>query len=254
MGAVDCMGTHNEVTKIFDVLLSHDSRKDLEIELRFGTIGGRNNFIPGVKRDYMESAIRRLQSNPTCVSTEWVEHEDYFYDLDIDGRVEQVRTRVNFDPYELNMKRDHTIKKRLACVTLRAGALAIRIALSHEVPVAIDTIPMHVNTRMVRFKQRKSFAWSRQESSTPPWSYDFSLVWEGITRNNVDTARSSGQPCTHEFELELDVNSDYIVRHSANYLASSMLMKAKDFIESPVPFSVVTPFVDCGTGTSSSRT
>lgn len=203
-------------------------RGELELELRLGTLGGRGSFVPGVSRDFMDTAIARLQTNPDCTASEWAEHEDYFYSLDVDGKKEQVRTRVSFDPFEMKVGREHTIKKRLGVATGQSGNLALRVVLSREVRVDEKSIPVSVETDIVRIQQRKKVSWSRDgKQGNAPWHYEFSITCSGATKSEAEGLRA--KECVYELEIELDLASSYAVGHGADYLARSILLKAADF-------------------------
>ena len=219
------------VRALFEVAESDPRRGELEVELRFGTVGSSGSFVPGVSRDFLDSAIRRLQTNAACHSTEWVEHEDYFFSIDVaPHQKQQVRTRVTFDAAEFRMNPAHVIKKRVASVTIVAGDLAMRVALSRETPVGASVVPTSVQTDMVRIQQRKSIYWSRQECKSPPWCYEMSLTWAGKTRSEAEMSKAQTNECTHEFEIELNLKSPYVACHSSDYLARSMLLKGLDFV------------------------
>lgn len=220
------------VQALFEMVEREEGRDELEIELRFGRVGEHGNFVPGMPREFIDNAIRRLMTNPDCRSSEWTEHEDYFYSIDTaPGDRQQVRTRVTFDPYELCIKVAHVRKKRLASVMLQAGDVALKIALSRETPVSASLLPTASETDMVRIQQRKSILWSRQKSKSPPWRYESSLTWTGVTKSEVESTRYNQGGCTNEFEIELDLKSPYVACHSSKYLAESMLLKAADFID-----------------------
>ena len=40
-----------------------------------------------------------------------------------------------------------------------------------------------------------------------------------------------GAASAHEFEIELHLDSDYVLKHTTDYLAQSMLLKACDFVD-----------------------
>ena len=217
---------------LFEMFRNEPRKEELELELRFGSLGPTQNFVSGVSREFMEVAICRLQTNAACKSSEWNEHEDYFYNISTEnGTTRQVRTRVTFDAYEFGVASTHSVKRCIASVTLKTGEHAIRLALSRETPVPASQIPMHVNTSCVRIQQRKSIQWARTAGAKPPWCYEFSMTWSGKTKSDAETTRACSGRCNHEFEIELDLNNEYVRRHSDDYLARSILLKATDFIE-----------------------
>lgn len=225
----------SEVRAIFEMIENEPKKGELELELRFGTVNERGHFVPGISRSFMDSAISRLQTNSACKASEWIEHEDYFYTVEQKGQAEQIRTRVTFDPYEFHIKRAHTAKRRIGTVTINAGEYALRVALSRETEISESLIPAHVETERVRIQQRKSIGWSREANQkNMPWCYEFSLTWAAPSKSKVEDLRALPDKCVHEFEIELDVESDYFKQHSSEYLARSLLLKATDFFESHV--------------------
>lgn len=229
------------LSRLFDRISTLERRHELELELRFGTISTEGHFVPGVKREFLETAIDRLSTNAACEASDWVEHEDYFYNTTIDRQSCQVRTRVEYDPYELELRPTHVRKEKIDSVTMRAGAVAVRVALSRERPVAKSLVPTCVTPSRVSIKQRKRIRWTRKPASAPPWSYEFSLAWAAESRSKAEHARTIAGACTHELEIELDLTSDYTQRHASEYLATSLLMKALDLLE---PGSILAPIPD----------
>lgn len=236
------------VRALFEQIGREPRSEELEIELRFGTLGATGKFIPGVNREFMDLAICRLNTNSACKTTEWNEHEDYFYSIDTPTGKQQVRTRVSFDPYEFKIIKEHVVKTRLAAVTIQTGDVAFRVSLSRETCIDESLIPTTVNTDLVRIQQRKSIFWSRSEHKIPPWCYECSLTWTGKTKSETDRNRPNS--CKYEFEIELNLNSSYVTAHSADYLARSMMLKATDFIESHANLSLH----EVGSATSLPRT
>jgi len=226
------------VRALFEQIGREPRPDELEIELRFGTLGENGNFISGVKREFMDLAICRLNTNSTCKITEWIEHEDYFYSIETPSGKRHVRTRVSFDPYEFKIMKEHVVKSSIASVTVQTGDVAFRVSLSRETKIDESLIPASVNTNLVRIQQRKSIFWSRTEHKIPPWCYDFSLTWSGNTKSEAENNRHAHNRCKYEFEIELNVNSSYVTTHSVDYLARSMVLKATDFIESHVNLSL----------------
>jgi len=51
------------VRALFEQIGREPRPDELEIELRFGTLGENGNFISGVKREFMDLAICRLNTN-----------------------------------------------------------------------------------------------------------------------------------------------------------------------------------------------
>ena len=226
------------VKALFEQIEKEPNKKELELELRFGRLGGNGGFVPGVKREFMDTAICRLNTNSTCKTTEWMEHEDYFYPVDLPSGKQTIRTRVSFDTYEFKILRKHVVKQRLATVTIQTGEVAFRVSLSREATVDHSLIPTFVNTNLMRIQQRKSVFWSRTEHKERPWCYEFSLTWSGKTKSEAESSRWMANSCSYEFEIELDVDSAYFQKHSADYLARSLLMKATDFLEAHANLSL----------------
>ena len=94
-----------------------------------------------------------------------------------------------------------------------------------------ETIPFNVNTTQVRLQQRKTVKWSRESSTTAPWSYEFSLTSSGKTKIEAEQKRNA-RSTQHEFEIELNLLSNYTQSHGPEYLARSLLLKASDFLAS----------------------
>jgi hypothetical protein len=226
------------VKALFEQIEREPNKNELEIELRFGKLGEDGKFVPGVKREFMDTAICRLNTNSSFKSTEWIEHEDYFYSVDTPIGKKQVRTRVSFDPYEFTILKEHVEKRRLATVTIQSGEVAFRVSLSRESLIDESLIPSYVNTDLVRIQQRKRIFCSRTEHKARPWCYECSLIWSGKTKSKVESSRWMPSSCNHEFEIELDMNSSYFRGHCPDYLARSLLLKATDFLESHANLSL----------------
>lgn len=212
-------------------------RDDIELEMRFGRlVDGR--FVAGVSISFMEEALEKLGTNASCESSEWVEHHDFYYDpghalAQALSTCNQVRTRVHFDVYSLNLAKDHIIKTKLdeTIIASSDGRHALRVVLSRESAVDANLLPQSTATTFMRIQQRKRVSWTRERTGpNPVWSYDFSLTWEGVKRCEVE-AKKARDPPKYEMEIELMRNSSYVNTREPLYIATSMLLKACDFFD-----------------------
>lgn len=237
-----------------------------ELEARFGTIAndGRNTFQPGVTREFLEHCLQ-------CVSLyedwkavkDWEQTHDYYYELpphpeDLRGKGILVRTSVSFVK-EGGDEEAHIVTKHM-CKHVRdkydfryvsgarfAGAhmphpgMDIRVGLNFEETIPADSvatnIPPRVQPKFVRIKNRKSFIYQPAHSAVPLWSIDFTKSWSAATRSEAELKQKSGQTV---YEIEVECLDPYMYmndpRRDQFYLATSLMLKMRDFIGSDSQF------------------
>lgn len=98
---------------------------------------------------------------------------------------------------------------------------ALRISVAAEREKSADELPTSAFPSKIRDKTRKSF-------TSAAWRFDFTRVFDGATRADIDAARREGR---ERFEIELEcVGLDMRMSSSDEHIASSMLMKMTDFL------------------------
>ena len=221
---------------------TQDTDQDYELELRFGSIqgvdSGARTFVPGINN----TSMRQIESMLTSfdgwdsVSAGWVYTQDYFYL--VDGK--QYRTSVLYktgsDPEVKPCA--HVFKSMIRKVDLQSVPMHrteilekiqrsslicdLRVGLSSEKKVK-DEIPHLVNPHLLRFKQRRWFQYKG-------WRYDLTKAWQAKTREEMEKRQMHEPVC--EFEIECCQPREMICRpyHNDEYIATSMLLKAMDFL------------------------
>lgn len=233
------------VRRVVDAFVTLERPEELELELRFGTLGADHRFVPGVTLDFMEVVLGRLHTNASCKMTDWVEHHDTHFPLprglsEVLASTQPLRTRTTFNAYTLQIEPRTVQKTKLMDVVLAINQerMAVRICLSREAPIRDELLPMTTDTDLVRIQTRKRVTWAREASAPPPWAYEFSMTWAGKTRSEAEVAKTTRGP-TYELEIELDRQTPYVLAHEPLYLARSLLCKARDFLERDATFRVV---------------
>ena len=194
-----------------------------ELEARFGSVSN-GHFVPGVPPEMAHTMLAMLQSYSDWdrQSEDWVESHDYFYT----HNDQRVRTSVRFHPDE-GIRTQHLIKTPLGKVTMgfpQAGPLLVRAAIQQEQEVNPKLVPNIVNPDFVRIKQRRSFV-------KGCWAFEMTRCWEGKTREAAE-AKQVKDDTVYEFEVECIRPSEYFQKeyHTDEYIATSLLMKMKDFL------------------------
>ena len=210
------------VIKRYRQELRHTPAEQLELELRLGrNVHGK--YVPGVTREFMDAALRLLQSSAAIKSNDWREHHDFFFDL---GSGDAARTRVEFDTSDLEMKKS-TVRKQCVqheVIDLPKTGHMLKLSLNKEVPVPARDIPTTVNTTHVRIKQRRRFTYGVN------WAYDFSIAWAGKTKSDAEYAQQHKEEST-SYELEIELACDEYVRtHTDRFVSESFLLKAHDLV------------------------
>ncbi len=199
-----------------------DPSVNYELEARFGSVvGGR--FVPGIPRDMAHTILSMLESYSDWdrQTDDWGESHDYFYT----HNDQRVRTSVRFDSEAVRTQ--HLIKTPLGKVTMgfeKAGPLLIRAAIQQEQEVNPKLVPNIVNPDFVRIKQRHSFV-------KGCWAFELTRCWEGDSRQDAE-AKQVEDDTAYEFEVECIRPNDYFQQeyHTDEYIATSLLMKMKDFL------------------------
>lgn len=211
----DLQGVLPDVERLFALYREHlalPEYEHLELELRLGTTRGRK-FESGVTKKVWTQMLETCHGSACWgdKDDEWVHLHDFFYD--VDGT--PVRTTYNVGGDVVHITKTHIRK-----LTLATTQGAVRLALAHETPV--DDLPTTVTPRHVRIKRRLTLQYG-------PWSYMFSQVWAGDTREEAEQAQQRGQ-CSYEVEIELSPDRQYVGERQNSHLAMSMLLKARDLV------------------------
>ncbi len=234
-----------------------------ELEARFGTLShdGRLTFQPGVSPEFMAQCLRSVGSfQEWHAIRDWEETQDYYYELpphpeDLRGQGILMRTSVAFRKTgtdEAKIETEHVCKQVRDkqdfryVANHRVGAVAppgtdIRVSLNYEEFVPPDTaavtIPPRVQPKYVRIKNRKSFIYQPTHATAPIWSLDFTKSWSGPSRSEAELKQRQNQT-VYEIEVECLDPHAYMndPRRDQFYLATSLLLKMRDFLGAEAPF------------------
>lgn len=203
--------------------------QDWELEARFGRIE-RGRFLPGVRRQTMDRLIKMMQSSSYFTEEEkgWTEMHDFFYR---DERGRNVRTRVLFDPNRMTTVLQTAVTEKMESYLLSHNTpsphpMDVRVGLKTETPVDSASSHPSVSPHHVRIKQHRRF---RYEG----WAFDFSITWSGSTKTEAEQRQASSDPPQYEVEVELVDREAYFQTRTDQYLASSLLLKMHDLVDSP---------------------
>lgn len=246
-----------------------------QIDSKSSTI--TNKFSPGVSKMTYEQCLQLVQTFPNwsqVTNPRWI--TDFFYNFPENHTrpgypqqlskvlgnsfrpASQIRTSVMYID-ENSRKIQHIYKHSLGQLTFKyqktgtSGGSAgsgvkseklmnnneydLRFAINWEEDVC--DVPNCALPTLVRLKQRKSFYYTPDHFTKPIWSFDFTKTWSGKTKEEAEFKQKHGD-CLYEIECEcLDMkaymdNND----HDELFLATSMLLKMRDFIGIHTPYSL----------------
>ena len=220
----DCvLGLAQHIKMMRSLACTPDPGVNYELEARFGLFR-HGKFAPGVPQDMAQTILAMLDSYADWDTkpSDWVESHDYFYN----HNDQRVRTSVRFVG-DQGLDTQHLIKTSLGKITMgfeHGGPLLIRAAIQQEQQVNPKLVPNIVTPDFVRIKQRKSFA-------KGCWAFELTRCWEGASRQLAEAGQAAGDP-VYEFEVECIRPHDYFQQeyHTDEYIATSLLMKMKDFL------------------------
>lgn len=219
------METHVEqIASLIDTFKENDH---YEFELRVGC-NQDGKFIPGVSDTVHDAIDGKLGSSAFLDSTQWVEWHDFFFV----SNGAPLRSSVRFDPDDLNIHTSFCAKQILKKIDFQIGNVAVRAALSHEVPISIENVDVKVApTTHMRIKQRRSHTILKAGGGPGRMRYDMTRSWNGTTKTDAETKQRSGTPPEFEMEIELlHDDAEYLTRPS-KHIAESMVLKISDLIQ-----------------------
>lgn len=194
-----------------------------ELEARFGRFDSLGHFQPGVTSDFFFDSVQACERWGSWSSIrDWEASTDFAYQVG----AEWVRTTRTGQTITHMAKRgvsrcDLGLESEASAVAPRV----MRVSLSTETPKTAEELPGTVMPAIVRDKVRKSFLYGA-------WRFDFTRVFEGSNRAEIDHARKTG---SERFEIEVECVdfAAYASSHTDKYIAESLCMKMADFIEAP---------------------
>ena len=215
----------------------------LELEARVGAVvDGR--VRTGVTARSFHDTFAFVMTNPTVrdLCNGFEEFVDFFFDSP-EG---EVRCRSFADADAVVIRTEVVRKARLAECTLQAGDDVVRLVLSREVPVADGATAASATTTCVRIHRRARVAIGDGRPhavAAPCWAIDFDTVWSGTTLKAAQRQRMATpeDPSAAQMSLEIelvDSTGDYVARHSDAYVATSLVMKAADLLDSRAFFAL----------------
>lgn len=206
------------------VKLLRNCPEDGELEARFGTIHDKR-FASGVPRSEIERILDMFQQSRFVQGdTEWIEEQDFFFE--VDGT--SYRTRVVYNVEDMVVVPTTIIKTNVMYENIRLAepipGFDVRIALKREQPVS-KRIDQCVSTTCVRIKQRRRFT-----TICGNWAFDFGMVWSGTTKTEAETKQSSVDPI-FEIECELVNKKQILATRDDRTIATSILLKMHDLVD-----------------------
>lgn len=208
-----------------------DATGEFEIEARYKP-------AQALDRAGMNVLLARFESNLAAFDTvtQWVETHDFFFYLHLPkslgkGGVGKEKTEVRCtstpDSETLELKVENIVKTRIHSVLLTDGSCNWKLCLSKETKVPSQYIPNEaIHSHQCRIKQRKSFIYASARSGIS-FRFDFTLVWQGATKAEAETAqRSESAEPLYEFEVEMITTHPDV---ETEYIAESFLAKLQDF-------------------------
>ena len=244
-------------------LAENGESDDLEFEFRIGFAEEDGTFRSGLGREDFDKIRESMaRYNGWEKAGAWTRKTDFFY-KGISGA--ECRTRVGIDASG-SRSIEHLQKTQEAVHHIWCGAAmpppplavpgagvvepaspdptgapAARLCLSRERHLAKD-VPASVDTTWVRIKDTVTFVYMGCGGSVP-FSFDLSLVWEGVTRAAAECSLQRGDPPRCEVECECLAPREYVEKRSGHCssLSLSLILKAHDIfrIVSPAcPFAV----------------
>ena len=237
--ASDCSAVISEAKRL--ILSSRPEERGgdettVEVEARLGRIREDGKFTSGVSEETFQRIVRALESYTKWSSVnDWSETQDFFYDSS-KRQCPSVRTSVI--PTTAGLEVKHFVKKIHRRSSYRMSIndelvmdpLDVRISCATETPVASLSLPVAVDTTTVRIKRRKSFYYA--SGDTPPmFSFDVTIVWQGITKEEAEKNQQAKKNANYEVEVECVSLSNYLSHcgGDSSCLALSLLSKMIDF-------------------------
>mgnify|MGYP002882646769 CR=1 FL=1 len=217
-----------------------DADQMYELEARFGLYQEETrHFVPGINFENMRQIENMLLSFDgwDAVSEGWVYTQDYFYR--VDGKQYRTSVLYNTGAAPTITRRVHLFKSVVDKLDLKSVAMKsneilehmrktplvcdLKVALASERILQDKDVPHLAEPHLLRFKQRRWF-------EIRGWRYDLTKTWQATTREDMEKQQLHDPIC--EFEIECSNVEDVLRRpyHSNEYIATSLLLKALDFM------------------------
>ena len=196
----------------------HDN-PSCELEVRLGRIEG-SRFVSGVStREIFENLHSDMSDASSLIRQGTNEVLDYFYEWN----GENIRSRTEFDIYNMQIAKTHIVKtvKRVVTFQHKDSNEGARISLSTERECI--KLPKFCTPSKVRLKERVCFVDKRHDKHV--WRYELSKTWTAPTRVAVETLKKISEP-VFEVECELvDEDRQYLQCNSHETVSQSLLLK-----------------------------
>lgn len=217
-----------------------DTDQMYELEARFGLYQPETrHFVPGINFENMSQMEKMLLSFDGWdnVSEGWVYTQDYFYC--VEGKQYRTSVLYNTGASPTITQRVHIFKSVIDKIDLKSTPMKSKAILEqmHKAPLVCDIkvglssekilqekdIPALVEPHLLRFKQRRWF-------EIRGWRYDLTKTWQAKTRAEMERQQMHDPVC--EFEIECSNIEALLCKpyHSDEYIATSLLLKALDFM------------------------
>ena len=209
---------------ILDMIGSHrrSQPSESEVEIRLGSLQEGGRFVPGVSKEIFYQLERDFTATLET-DDRWFEIVDYHY---LDKRDEPIRTRVEYNTENIELKREHICKRTnniIVFQTADCGDEVCKVTQCAEIPI-LDP-PWSCMPTHVRIKQRKQFHDIR--CGRIVWTYELSKTWSANTRGCVEHLQTTTEP-VYEVECELvDIERHYTNENTDMYIANSIIAKSK---------------------------
>ena len=211
-----------------------------ELEARFGLYQEETrHFVPGINFENMRQIENMLLSFDgwDAVSEGWVYTQDYFYR--VDGKQYRTSVLYNTGATPTITQRVHMFKSVVDKIDLKSVPMKsidilehmrktplvcdIKVGLASEKILKEKDVPHLVDPHLLRFKQRRWF-------EIRGWRYDLTKTWQAATREEMEKQQLHDPVC--EFEIECSNVEQLLCKpyHSNEYIATSLLLKALDFM------------------------
>jgi hypothetical protein len=199
------------------------THKNPELEARFGKMSSDGYFEPGVSADFFSQSVQACENWEGWNSVrEWTSSTDFAYQVGSEW-VRTTRTGQTI----AHMAKQSISRCDLGLESSTSSTVPhmMRVSLSTETPKSAEELPDTVMPVLIRDKTRKSFSFGA-------WRFDFTRVFEGSNRAEIDEAQKAGLE-RFEIEVECAEFSAYSAMHTDAYIAESLCMKMADFIDAP---------------------
>jgi hypothetical protein len=201
----------------------------LELEFRLGKFGDAG-FEPGISQEFFNDVVADLDTfdDMRTLNQLWEEEMDVYYELN--GIA--YRSRVSYPNEDMHITTKTITKTKLQNIDVQTNSpYDFRIALASECPVDNATLPCVVMPSLVRLKHVKRYELCKNDCK-PTWLFDISKSWTGKSRTAAEESQHSNMP-TFNVECELIDTEQYLRAKTNNYMAESMLQKARGLIGYP---------------------